>query len=201
MRSLVATPFLALALVLALAQGAQAQQPTMTVTITGLPTDLSGFSSNNTTEAAFTVDVRVQGVVCAQGGSVAVTISVEAPGAPPFVTVTADPTEGAVAIAQGQYVAAAASGNVPSKVKMEMKEITANATLPVTVKASAAAPTGCQGAGTIAPQEASATFNATITAPPPPPAPPAEPAESPGPGALMGILAAALVAAFRRRAH
>lgn len=205
MRSLVATTPIVLAFLLALVPLAEAQVPaapasTMTVTLSGLPAQFSGLKSNGTADAPFSVDVAVTNVVCPTAGSIPVTIEVSAGGAPAFFTVAADPTSGAVAVAAGPQPSA--SGSVPSKLVATIKEITANASVPVTVKATAGPLANCQGTpGSSLSGSAEATVYANMTAPPPPPAPTPEPQESPGPGALMGIVAAVGAAAVWRRRH
>jgi hypothetical protein len=203
MRSLVATTPILLALLLALVPLAEAQVPaapssTMTVTITGLPAEFSGLASNGTAAAAFSVDVAVTNIVCPAATTIPVTIEVSASGPPTFFSVVADPTEGTVAVGAGPQPSA--RGSVPASLVATLKEITANASVPVTVKATAGAPQGCQGTVPLS-GSAEATIYANMTAPPPPPAPTPEPAKSPGPGALMGIVAAVGAAAIWRRRH
>lgn len=198
MRSLVVTILLA-ALASAALPAAQAQVPTasMTVAISGLPAEMTGLASNATAEAPFKVDVQLRNVVCPAATTIPVAITVTGAGAPAFLTFTVDPADGAVTVPAGPQTSL--SGSVESKVVATLKEITANATVPVEVKATATPPSGCQGAGNLAAQEATAMMNATVTMPAPPPAPPEEPAESPGPGAVLGVLAAMAAAALRRR--
>lgn len=200
MRSLVATiPFLlALTLVLVPAASAQAPTPTMSIAISGLPAQFSGLVSNATVEAPFKVDVTINNVVCPTAGSIPVTLAVTGASPPAFFTVAVDPASGAVAVGAGPH-AQPTTGSVDAKLVATLKDITANASVPVKVTATAGAPTGCQGAGAVNGATAEATVFANMTAPPPPPPPTPAPAESPGPGALMGIVAAVFAAAFWRR--
>lgn len=204
MRTLVATTTLAFVLALAFVPAAQAQvppqpTPSMTVAISGLPAQFSGLASNATPEVPFKVDVTLRNVVCAQATSIPVTLTVSAAGAPAFFTVKADPESGAVNVAAGPYMANAASGSMDAKLVATIGEILANASVPVEVKATASAPAGCNGAGSVPGAEASATVYANMTAPPPPPPPTPDDNDSPGPGALLGVLAAMGAAALRRR--
>lgn len=199
MRSLVATFTLLFALALAAPAAGQVPSSTMTVTISGLPAELSGLASNATVRADFTVDVTATNLVCPTASSIPVTIEVTAGGAPAFMTVVADPTSGAVTAAAGPHPTV--SGNVPSTLIVTLTEVTANASVPITVKATAGPAAGCQGAGSNPTGSAEATVYANVTAPPPPPPPTPEPQESPGPGALMGIVAAVGAAALWRRRH
>lgn len=191
-------PFSALVLLVLAVPAAVAQEQASSLTINGVPAEIADLDSNVTKDIPFTVEYMIEGTVCpppppGQTATISVTVTPKATAS--FVTVSLDPATADVTFPMGAANPARQSASFTLKVAVT--EVTANASIPIEIKASASVP-ACVPA-TPAPAEAMATTYANLTAPPPPPPPPPPVEESPGPGALMGIVAAAAAAAVLRR--
>lgn len=192
---------------LAAAPLAAAQTPVYTVTIQN-PGAFPALGANATGSASFQVLLAIENVVCAQAVTVPVAISATAAGAPAGVTIVAEPSVVNITIAAGPHPQGQPGGGTGDvSLKATTGALAANATVTITVQADAPAPagppSGCVGAGTLAGASSGpTTFTANLTAPPPPPVIEPTPEEKgflPGPGALMGILAAVGAAMLVRR--
>lgn len=178
--------------------------PTYTLTITGLAGEFSGLASNATANAPFSVEMVLAGVVCAQAVEVPVTFGFTTNG-PDFATFTVEPAVVNITISQGPHGVGptpAGGGRGDASVVATIGEILANASAQVEVTATAPAPAGCTGTGALSgAASAPAVIFANMTAPPAPVVeqPPEEKGFLPGPGALMGVLAASIAAAMLRR--
>lgn len=203
--ALVATLLLA---PLAHAQGPLPAQPTpvYTVVIQNAPAAFTGLEAANATSSApFQVVLTLGNVVCAQQAVIPVTITTTATGAPPFFTVAPEPSVINFTIDAGPHgnppVGTAGGGTGDSAAVARIAgNITVNASVQVTVQASAPPPTGCQGAGNIAAATSDPVVifaNLTAETPPPPPPPPAE--DTPFVGVLALAAVAVAVALARRR--
>lgn len=178
----------------------------MTVAITGAPAAFPALQSNGTALAAFKVEVTLSNVVCPQASTIPVTITATPKTTAAFFTVAPEPATVEIAVTAGPHgsppVGSPATGSADAGVKATTTTITANASIPVEVVATAAAPAGCQGAGGISGASSEpVTIFANLTAPPAPTPEPMPEEENglPGPGALAGTLAALVAAAVRRR--
>lgn len=201
-----AVPSLLLVVLFALPLAA-AQAPSMTVTITGAPAEFPALASNSTALAAFKVEVTLSNVICPQATTIPVTITATPKTTAAFFTAAPEPATVEIPVTAGPHgsppAGSPATGSADAAVKATTTVITANASIPVEIVATAAAPAGCQGAGGVSgATSAPVTVFANLTAPPPPPVeePPAEENGLPGPGVLMGTIAAFVAAALRRRA-
>lgn len=193
---------------LALAPAASAQ--TLTLTLSDPPAAFPEMASNATASVALSFGVTLSGVVC-QAATIPVTVTATAGGAPAFFTVALDPAEPvSVSVPAGAYPGMVGpapgpvfSGTASVNLVATTTQITDNATVPVSVSATAAFPAECTPSGSAASTD-TFTIVANLTAPPPPPAPEPVPEEKgflPGPGAFMGTLAALIAVALRRGAR
>lgn len=178
---------------LAAAQDFQVQP---SLTINGLPTEVQGLASNATVTVPFSVDYALQGnFLCPQPATVPITISLQS-GQSPFITASVEPAEATVTITQGPHQNG--GGKVDGTLTVVLTEINANASVPMTITATAGGVTSCQPTWGGAEATATTYANVTYEAPPPPTPPPVE--ESPGFGAVLAVLAVVGVAvALRRR--
>lgn len=205
MRSLL---LVSLAILVAAAPAVSAQ--TLTVTIQDPPAAFPELQSNATASVSLNIGVMLSGVVC-QASSIPITVTATAAGAPEFFTVALDPAEPvSIAVPAGPYpgpVGAAPgpsfSGSTTVSLVATTTEIAENASIPVSVSATAGFPAECSPSGSDATSE-TVTVMANMTAPPPPPAEEPVPEEKgflPGPGAFMGTVAALIAVALRRGAR
>lgn len=184
------------------AQVPTAPQASYTLTLTA-PGSFGPLVANGSSTVAVGVDLVLSGVVCPQPVTIPVTLTATPKGAPAFLKVTLEPSVINVSIAQGpQGIGPTAPGGGKGDAQLKatiVGNITANASVGVDVAATAPAP-ACQPAPSGATSNTATVF-ANMTAPPPPPPEPA-PAKKgflPGPGALVGVLAALVVAGALRR--
>lgn len=196
---------------LASAQVPAPPTPIYMVEIQNAPATFPALAANASAEASFSVLLTLGNVVCAQQVTIPVTVTATASGAPSFFSVAVDPPILNVTIAQGPHgsppVGDAGTGVVDAVARATITgNITANASVQVTLTAAAPAPPGppdgCQGAGQIsAATSAPVVVFANMTAPPAPPTPTPTPEDTPGFGAAVAVAAVALVAYGRRRRH
>lgn len=208
---------LAITVALALVPTALAQvpppppTPVYTVAIQNAPAEFTGISSFANATAPVQVVLTIANVVCANPVTIPVTLTATATNAPAFFTVIPEPSVINVTIGQGPHgsppVSEPGGGAGDSTLRATIGNITANASVAVTLTANApappGAPDGCQGAGTIAAAASEpVTIFANMTAPPPPPEPTPVEEDTPGFGlvAAIGAVGAAAYAARRRRA-
>lgn len=193
------------ALVLLLPALAQAQvpspSPTYTLTLTA-PGAFGPLATNGSGTVAVTVAMVLSGVICPQPVVVPITLTATPKSPPPFLTVTLDPSVINISIGQGPHGVGptpAGGGTGDAQLKAMVGNITANASVPIDIVATAPDP-GCQPGGLSATSNTVTVF-ANMTAPPPPPPPVVEEKKGflPGPGALVGVLVAMGVAAVYRR--
>lgn len=212
MRSLtLITITLALLLVpMASAQIPAAPTPSYRLELLNAPGAFTGLASTNATATApVQVVLTLSNVVCAAAVSIPVTITVTSMGAPAFFSALADPEVINITISEGPHgsppVGTPGGGAGDTTIRAIIAgNITANASVPVEVKATAPAPPsgpgGCQGAGAIsAAESAPVTIYANMTAEVLPPPPPTPEADSPGFGLVAALAAIAGVALWTRR--
>lgn len=190
---------------------AQAPVPTPSYSLAfdAPPAEFPAIPVNGSGSVSVRVVLSISGVVCAEPVTIPVTITVTAPGAPAGATFVAEPAVANVTIGQGPQGLGGAPGGGAADVvvRASVAAIPANVSIPVEIGATAPAPpgppTGCQGAGQLGSATAApVTVFANLTAPPPPPVeelPPEDKSLLPGPGALMGVLAAVGAAVALRR--
>lgn len=183
-----------------------APTPVHTLVLSGAPAEFTGLTgANATANAPVHFELRLGNVVCAEAATIPVTITATPASPPGYFSLVVEPSVVNVTIEQGPHgnepVGTAAAGAGDAVVRAIITgNITSNASVAVTVAASAPAPSECQGAGGI-PSATSEplTIFANMTAPPPPPVeePPAE--DTPFVGLLAVVGVAVAVALGRRR--
>lgn len=200
----IAIPALLLVAAFAAAQAPPPPTPVYTVSIQNAPGAFTGLDQPNATStAAFQVVLTLANVVCGPDPvTIPVTIAATATGAPAFLSVAPEPEIVNFTVSPGPHMAAAspAGGSMDAGVRATIAgNITANASVSVTIQASAPAPTGCQGAGTLSGASSEpVTIFANLTAPPPPPPPEPTPEDTPFVG-FFAVAAIAVVVALARR--
>lgn len=167
-----------------------------TLEIADLPMQVQGLENNATVTVPFTVNYRANGnFLCPQPAAVPITITLSQGATSSFLTATLDTAEGSVAIGAGPHQGA--SGSVSGSLTIVLTEITANASIPLTLTADAGAVQGCTPGLPAA--QATATTYANMTFVPPPPPPPPEIDESPGFELVFLAVAGVAAAVMMRR--
>lgn len=203
-----------LAAALALAPHASAQvpeapTPIYTVAIMNAAGEFPALAANGTGEVGFDVVLTAGNMVCSADVVVPVTVTATAAGAPSNFALTLEPAVLNFTIATGPHgsgtVGGPGGGTQPAIVRASIAgNITANASVQVTLVANAPAPAGppqgCQGAGPAIGSATSApvVVFANLTATPQPPPPPSPEEDTPALG-LVAVAAVAVGVALLRR--
>lgn len=186
--------------------GVPAPTPVYTLVLSGAPAEFTGLTgANATANAPVRVELRLGNVVCAEPATIPVTVTATPANPPGYFSLIVEPSVVNVTITQGPHgnepVGSAAAGAGDVVVRAIIRgNITTNASVAVTIAASAPAPSQCQGAGEV-PSAASdpLTVFANMTAPPPPPVETAPTEDTPFVGLLAVAGVAVAVALGRRR--